>query len=201
MDIKKIETNILNPATYNPRKDLQPGDKEYEKLKRSIEEFGYIEPLIVNSDFTIISGHQRLKVLKDMCYKEVDCVVVEVDKVREKALNVALNKISGEWDFELLKDLMQDLKDDNFDMELTGFDENEIENMMVWYEDSDDLNLGNNDMSGDTKEKNEKMIFVFYNDEDLNYVKKKLNIDNNKNTIDSNILIDYMKRCEQNGLL
>ena len=201
MEIEKIDINKLNPSIYNPRKDLKKDDAEYIKLKKSIEEFGYVEPILINRDYTVIGGHQRLKVLKDLNYDVIDCTVVDVDKTKEKALNVALNKISGEWDNELLKDLMQELQDENFDMELTGFDENEIENMMVWYEDSDDLNLGNNDMSGDTKEKNEKMIFVFYNDEDLNYVKKKLNIANNKNTIDSNILIDYMKRCEQNGLL
>jgi len=201
MEIEKIDINKLNPSIYNPRKDLKKDDAEYIKLKKSIEEFGYVEPILINRDYTVIGGHQRLKVLKDLNYDVIDCTVVDVDKTKEKALNVALNKISGEWDNELLKDLMQELQDANFDMELTGFDENEIENMMVWYEDSDDLNLGNNDMSGDTKEKNEKMIFVFYNDEDLNYVKKKLNIANNKNTIDSNILIDYMKRCEQNGLL
>ena len=201
MIIKKIKLKDLNPSEYNPRK-IAP--EELEKLKKSITEYGYIEPIIWNETTkNVVGGHQRLKVLSKIIKpdEEIDVVVINVSSDKEKALNLALNKISGEWDNELLKDLMQELQDANFDMELTGFDENEIENMMVWYEDSDDLNLGNNDMSGDTKEKNEKMIFVFYNDEDLNYVKKKLNIDNNKNTIDSNILIDYMKRCEQNGLL
>ena len=77
MEIQKIAANRLNPAAYNPRKDLKPGDKEYEKLKRSIAEFGYVEPVIWNRQTgNVVGGHQRLKVMKDLGYTEVDCVVV-----------------------------------------------------------------------------------------------------------------------------
>ena len=96
MNIKKINIDKLKASMYNPRKDLTEKDVEYKKIKRSIKEFGYIDPIIVNKDLTVIGGHQRLKVLKDLEYKEIDCVVTDVDKVREKALNIALNKISGE---------------------------------------------------------------------------------------------------------
>ena len=65
MQIEKISISKLNPAKYNPRKDLKPGDAEYEKLKRSIEEFGYVEPIIWNKKTgNIIGGHQRFKLLK-----------------------------------------------------------------------------------------------------------------------------------------
>ena len=80
MDLRKIKIADLVPATYNPRKALKPGDKEYEKIKRSIEEFGYCEPVIVNSDMTIIGGHQRVTVLKDLGYSEIDCIVIDIDK-------------------------------------------------------------------------------------------------------------------------
>ena len=61
MNIQKISVDKLNPAEYNPRKDLKPGDKEYEKLKRSIEEFGYVEPVIWNQKTgNVVGGHQRL---------------------------------------------------------------------------------------------------------------------------------------------
>lgn len=88
----------LKPAEYNPRKSLQPGDPEYESLKRSIETFGYVDPIIVNKDGTVIGGHQRLSVLVDLGYTEADVAVVDLSKHDEKALNIALNKISGEWD-------------------------------------------------------------------------------------------------------
>jgi len=64
MIIKRIEIDLLNLAKYNPRKDLKPEDIEYQKIKRSIEEFGYVDSLIINNDMTFIGGNQRLKVLK-----------------------------------------------------------------------------------------------------------------------------------------
>ena len=137
MKFEKRNVNELLPAGYNPRKDLQPGDKEYKKIKNSIEEFGYVDPIIVNSDNTIIGGHQRLKVLKDLGYEEVDCVIIEIDKTKEKALNVALNKISGSWDVALLKDLIDDLKDSNFDIEFTGFEPPELDEMFSQLHDKD----------------------------------------------------------------
>ena len=125
-EMKVLPVSVLKPATYNPRKKLKPGDKEYEKIKNSIEEFGFADPLVVNSDMTIIGGHQRLTVAVDLGYTEVPCAVVDVDKVREKALNIALNKITGAWDNQLLADLLTDLKDVDFNLDLTGFDAPEI---------------------------------------------------------------------------
>ena len=137
MDLTKIKIADLVPASYNPRKALKPGDKEYEKIKRSIQEFGYCEPIIVNSDMTIIGGHQRVTVLQDLGYDEIDCIVIEIDKTKEKALNVALNKITGEWNKELLADLIADLQDSDFDVTFTGFDPPEIEQLMNSVHDKD----------------------------------------------------------------
>ena len=123
MQIEKRAVADLKAADYNPRKDLQPGDAEYEKLKRSIQEFGYIEPVIWNKRTgVVVGGHQRLKVMKDLGYTEVDCVVVDLDEAKEKALNIALNKISGEWDNDLLASLLKDLDGSGYDITLTGFD-------------------------------------------------------------------------------
>ena len=130
MDLRKIRIADLMPASYNPRKALKPGDKEYEKIKRSIQEFGYCEPIIVNSDMTIIGGHQRVTVLKDLGYSEIDCIVIDIDKTKERALNIALNKITGEWNKELLADLIAELQDSDFDVTFTGFDPPEIEQLM-----------------------------------------------------------------------
>ena len=130
MRIEKITNSMLQAAAYNPRKDLKPGDVEYEKLRRSIEEFGYVEPIIWNERTgNIVGGHQRFKVLAELGYYEIDCVVVELDAQREKALNVALNKISGEFDIPLLTELLHDLDDDGFDVSLTGFDMTEMEDL------------------------------------------------------------------------
>ena len=128
MIIEKKNTADLLPADYNPRKDLKPGDAEYEKLKRSIEQFGYVEPVIWNQTTgRVVGGHQRLKVLMDMGMTEVDCVVVAMDEEKEKALNIALNKISGDWDKDKLALLIADLQGTDFDVSLTGFEPAEID--------------------------------------------------------------------------
>ena len=133
MKIEKIDINLLNSSKYNPRKDLQPEDIEYKKIKRSIEEFGYVDPIIINKDMTVIGGNQRLKVLKDLGYKEVDCVLLDLDKTREKALNIALNKIEGEWDLPKLKYLLQELDIGEIDMDITGFDYTDLEELMTQF--------------------------------------------------------------------
>lgn len=130
MEWKVLSVDVLRPAAYNPRKKLKPGDKEYEKIKNSIQEFGYVEPIIVNYDMTVIGGHQRLTVLKNMGYREVQCVVVHIeDENKVKALNVALNKITGAWDEQLLADLMVDLQKAEFNTDFTGFEPPEIEQL------------------------------------------------------------------------
>lgn len=134
MKVQKIDIQKLNPASYNPRVDLQPGDKEYQKIKRSIEKFGCVEPIVVNKDMTIIGGHQRLKVLKDLGYKKIECVILDITKSEEKALNIALNKITGLWDEDKLEELLLDLKKNEFNLIDTGFDEDEINDIFSEYE-------------------------------------------------------------------
>lgn len=130
MNIQKISIEKLKPAEYNPRKDLKPEDEEYQKIKKSLIEFGYVAPVIVNSDMTVIGGHQRLKVLKELGYTEIECNVVNLDKDKEKALNIALNKITGEWDNTKLEELLAELKETSIDMDMTGFSFDEVDNML-----------------------------------------------------------------------
>ena len=132
MQITKIPINQINPAQYNPRKDLKPGDTEYEKIRRSIEEFGYVEPLVWNQRTgNLVGGHQRLKILVSQGLQEVDVSVVDLDEQQEKALNIALNKITGDWDNEKLALLLRDLESTDFDIELTGFDTAEINSLLT----------------------------------------------------------------------
>jgi DNA modification methylase len=124
MQIKRIPVSQINPAPYNPRRDLQPGDPEYERLVRSIEEFGCVEPLVWNKQTgNLVGGHQRLKVLVGRGETHVEVSVVDLPPVREKALNLALNKISGDWDQEKLAALLDELlKTPEFDLTLSGFE-------------------------------------------------------------------------------
>lgn len=136
--IKKKVADLI-PADYNPRKDLQPGDPDYEKLKRSMKEFGYVDPIIWNQQTGhVVGGHQRLKILQDEGIKEAECVVVNLDEEKEKALNIALNKISGDWDKDKLALLMTDLQASDLDILLTGFDEDEISDLLATEDDTHD---------------------------------------------------------------
>lgn len=130
MNIEKRNINDLKPAEYNPRKALTPEDAEYQKIKRSIETFGYVDPIIINKDGTIIGGHQRHTVLSDLGYTDVDVVVLDLSKEDEKALNVALNKISGEWDELKLRDLLVELDLGDYDISVTGFDNQDLEELI-----------------------------------------------------------------------
>jgi len=131
MNIERKRLDDLRPAEYNPRRELQPGDPDYEKIARSIEEFGYVSPLVVNRDGTVIGGHQRLRVLKDMGAEEADVIVLDLDKEREKALNIALNKITGEWDPVKLTEVIGDLDLEDYDLTLTGYSEKELEAILA----------------------------------------------------------------------
>ncbi|MBU8567571.1 DNA modification methylase [Virgibacillus pantothenticus] len=132
MKIETVSIEKINPATYNPRIDLQPGDDEYEKLKRSIDEFGYIEPLVWNKQTgNLVGGHQRLKILLEQGIKEVQVSVVDLDPTKEKALNIALNKITGSWDEHKLAELLQELSDTPLGIEITGFAKDELSDLMA----------------------------------------------------------------------
>jgi len=139
MNIKKISIDKLNVAEYNPRIDLRPEDEEYRKLKKSIEVFGYVEPIVWNERTgNVVGGHQRLKILISQGYNEIEVSCINISEEEEKVLNVLLNKVKGRWDIEKLTDILQELSETE-SMELTGFDESELENFLVPYEHIQDL--------------------------------------------------------------
>lgn len=126
MLIRTVEINELHESVFNPRIKLEKTSKEYQQIADSIQQFGFVEPLVVNEhNMCVIGGHQRLQILKDSGATQVDCVMInETDPEREKALCVALNKIKGDWDMEKLAYL---LGDDEVSAFPTGFDEGEVD--------------------------------------------------------------------------
>lgn len=176
MEWETVAINDLNPAVYNPRKLLTPKDKEYQKLKRSIEEFGYVDPIIVNKrNHVVVGGHQRLNVLIAMGYEEIDVVYVDLDEKREKALNIALNKISGKWQEETLKDILLDLDNGDFDVELTGFDMDEIEKLMNKF--ADDFDQGAEiEFAQELMEEHQYLVLYFDNSLDWQVAKELFGI-------------------------
>ncbi len=140
MEIKRIPIDQINPAKYNPRKDLKPGDPEYEKLKKSIDEFDLVEPLVMNKRGNVlISGHQRLKILKERGDTEIEVSVVDLSPERERALNIALNKIRGDWDLPKLSEILKNIDDELKD--ITGFDAEEIDELLGFKEEVQEDNF------------------------------------------------------------
>ena len=123
---KKI--NEISSAKYNPRKIT---DEAMGRLTKSLAEFGNIQPITWNARTgNVVGGHQRLKVYKAMGKTEVDVWAVDLDEQKEKAANIALNKLSGEFDMPMLKDILEEIDTGDLDMEITGFGMDEIALMM-----------------------------------------------------------------------
>ncbi len=131
LDVRVLPIDQLRTAVYNPRKPLRPASSAYKKLRKSIDEFGLVEPLIWNElTGRVVGGHARLAILKDLGVTEVSVSVVRLDEPREKALNVVLNnqEAQSRYDPELLRDLLTELQPIP-ELELTGFDEAMIESL------------------------------------------------------------------------
>ena len=124
MQIETIPIDQVHPAKYNPRRNLQPTDSEYRKLARSLDEFGCVEPLVWNKQTgNLVGGHQRFKVLLERGATEVEVSVVDLPLAQEKQLNIALNKVGGDWDEDKLATLLNELiQTPELDVEVTGFD-------------------------------------------------------------------------------
>lgn len=155
MRIEKVKINDLISPDYNPR-EITPD--EMEKLKKSIQEFDYIDPIIVNDvNSHIIGGNQRYEALKSLGYTEIEVSFVHIeDPNREKALNLRLNKMSGDWNIEKLNVVLDELELNDFDLELTGFDGfdeelkfKELVDKTELINISDSKNTGNNYDSGE----------------------------------------------------
>lgn len=127
------------PAEYNPRVTLTEKDFEYQALKASIDGFGLVVPLIVNRRTgTLVSGHQRLNILLAEGVDETEVVIVDMEPEKEKALCIAMNKISGEWDYGRLADIMEELRDADIDTTMTGFSDGDIAELLGELDAADD---------------------------------------------------------------
>lgn len=125
MEITMVSIEKLEPSKYNPRKISR---EMLGALKRNIQEFGLVDPLVVNGDMTIIGGHQRYKVCLELGFAEVPCIVLDLPKSKERALNLALNKITGEWDKAKLEAVLKEIEE--VDLEFTGFSEEDLEKLL-----------------------------------------------------------------------
>lgn len=129
-EYKKMKLDDITPAPYNPRVDLKPEDAEYKAIKRSIQDHGFIQPIVYNEQTgNAVGGNQRLKILKELGVTEAVCAIIRVPLVREMEISVALNKHDNLWDREKLRDVMLQLKEAKYDVLKTAFDQLEFEQL------------------------------------------------------------------------
>jgi DNA modification methylase len=130
MKIEFVDPELLKSAAYNPR---QISREELNKLIKSIKQFGFVDPALVRKqDNMIVGGHQRIKAAQELGLKEIPVVYLDITENDAKLLNVALNKISGDWDEDKLTELLAELKFfDDVDELLTGFDEDELDQLIA----------------------------------------------------------------------
>jgi ParB-like chromosome segregation protein Spo0J len=185
MEIKNKKIKEIKEAEYNPRKI---SDDELSKLKKSIKSFGIVRPLIVNiRTGNLVSGHQTLAASRILGLKEVPTIEIDVDEKQEKVLNIGLNKISGEWDYDKLNGLLEEIKElDVFDC--TGFDKTDVDLMEKLSDDGSLVSEG----SEPVKKESFKIIFDFEDENEMIKVKKYFSNAKNgwkdKNKPNSNLL-------------
>jgi ParB-like chromosome segregation protein Spo0J len=126
VSVAELETMA---AQYNPRRI---SDEELTALRRSLRRFGFVEPIVANRrSCLIVGGHQRLAAARAEGLEQVPVVWVDLDRPGELQLNLALNRIGGEWDEEKLSEILGDLSRDNEDLDLTGFRSDELARLLA----------------------------------------------------------------------
>ena len=187
-----INFEEIIPAEYNPR---LISDTEYSQLGNSIKEFGLVDPIIINlKNNKIIGGHQRFKVLTEeytlnpqeyatlplLRLGDIGWIFTNKDlelntKEEEKALNIALNKISGEWDYPKLNLVIDDLLDDHtFDIDLTGFDMLDMKDLNIDLDKLDNEPLSTGDDVGVNGKSQYSMVITCRTTDELNHIYSQL---------------------------
>ena len=154
-EMKMVSTSKLIPYVNNARTHSQ---EQVNKLRGSLREFGFINPVIIDSDFNVIAGHGRLMAAKEEGIEEVPCVLVDyLTEAQKKAYILADNRYAQDagWDEELLRLEIEALEGMDFDVSLTGFDDQEIADLFA-----DGESTGAEDDDFDLSDALEKAAFV-----------------------------------------
>lgn len=164
MKIETVKISDLTFAEYNPR---IMSKHDAEALKNSLKEYGFVDPVVINKDGTIIGGHMRVAAAEQIGMTEVPCVRLDLTKEKEKALNLALNRISGDWDDQKLSEILFELKNEP-ELILSGFSESEVDSLISSVASTDreiDQNTNKEDLEN-YKKASIKQVVMFFSADD-----------------------------------
>jgi len=193
MEIKSIETNKILPYINNPRKNLN-----VDKVASSIKEFGFQQPIVIDKSYTIIVGHTRYEAAKKLGLKEVPVQIADLTETQAKAYRIADNRLSEDasWDTKLLNLEFNDLLSKEFDLDLLGFTNDEIDNLFLKTDEESDKEINENIDLAEENLSDVKMIQLFFNQENESKFREAISKVSKRDNIDN--ISDAVLRCVSN---
>ena len=193
MEIKSIETNKILPYINNPRKNLN-----VDKVASSIKEFGFQQPIVVDKSYTIIVGHTRYEAAKKLGLKEIPVQIADLTETQAKAYRIADNRLSEDasWDTKLLNLEFNDLLNKEFDLDLLGFTNDEIDNLFLKTDEESDKEINENIDLAEENISDVKMIQLFFNEENESKFREAISKVSKRDNIDN--ISDAVLRCVSN---
>lgn len=132
MTTKRIPLKKVKLAPYNPRITLTPEDQEWKDIEASLNEFGYLGGMVVNTrTMNLVAGHQRLAILRARGETSVEFATVDLDDASERRLNIVMNRVSGRWDDSKLADILSHLQSQQLDISSLGFSPTQIQDLLT----------------------------------------------------------------------
>ena len=162
MNIQLINIDKLLPYINNPRKNLN-----IDKVDSSIKEFGFQQPIVVDKNYTIIVGHTRFEAAKKLGLKEIPVQIADLTEHQARSYRIADNRLNQDatWDTKLLNLEFNDLLSNNIDLDILGFSNDELDNLLLKTDEESDIDLNENIESQEERINDIKMIQLFFNSE------------------------------------
>jgi ParB-like chromosome segregation protein Spo0J len=162
MNIQLINIDKLLPYINNPRKNLN-----IDKVASSIKEFGFQQPIVVDKNYTIIVGHTRFEAAKKLGLKEIPVQIADLTEHQARSYRIADNRLNQDatWDTKLLNLEFNDLLSENINLDILGFSNDELDNLLLKTDEESDIDLNENIESQEERINDIKMIQLFFNPE------------------------------------
>ena len=182
MKIQLINIDKLLPYINNPRKNLN-----IDKVASSIKEFGFQQPIVVDKNYTIIVGHTRFEAAKKLGLKEIPVQIADLTEHQARSYRIADNRLNQDatWDTKLLNLEFNDLLSNNINLDILGFSNDELDNLLLKTDEESDIDLNENIESQEQRINDIKMVQLFFNPENdalfkeaIEKISKRDNIDN-----------------------